>query len=62
MNTFSENGNDFNTLFLFLLSTQSHPWGAAASGALGWWPSTGPAFSPPLQGATTPRLPDKEKE
>ena len=26
----------------FLLSTRSHPWGAAASGSLGWWPSTDP--------------------
>ena len=34
----------------------------SASDSLGWWPSTDPACSPPLQGATTPRLPDKEKE
>ena len=36
----------FTCLSGFLLTTRSHPWGAAASGSLGWWPSADPAIKP----------------
>ena len=29
-------------VFYYPPKTRSHPWGAAASGSLGWWPSTDP--------------------
>ena len=41
----------------FLLTTRARRWAPPRAALTRWWPSTDPASSPSLQGATTARYP-----